>query len=415
MQRVAIIGAGMVGLSTAWFLQQHGAHVTVYERRHVAAGSSWGNAGWLTPALVAPLPEPAVLRYGIRAVLNPSSPVYVPPRPDPGLLRFLIGFTRHSTARRWAVGTRAYSAITRRALEAFDEMQAEGVDAPTRPADPFLACYRTPAERELLVHELEGIKATGQDVKYTLLTGEQARAADPAISSAIGAAVRIEDQRYLDPPAFMSALAASVRSRYGQIEEGVQIQAARAHRDGVTVEDLQGRASSFDTIVLATGAWLGKLARPHGVRRTVQAGRGYSFSVACENLPRGPIYFPAQRVACTPLHTPKGPRLRIAGMMEFRPPDSPLSRRRIRAIVEAARPLLTGVDLDHREDEWVGSRPVTADGLPLIGATSTPHVYVAGGHGMWGMALGPITGKLLAEQIISGIRPAELIPFDPLR
>ena len=60
-QRVAVVGAGMVGLSTAWFLQEHGFHVTVYERDHVAAGSSWGNAGWLTPALTAPLPEPAVL------------------------------------------------------------------------------------------------------------------------------------------------------------------------------------------------------------------------------------------------------------------------------------------------------------------------------------------------------------------
>jgi D-amino-acid dehydrogenase len=103
-QRVAVIGAGMVGLSTAWFLQQHGLSVTVYDRRHVAAGSSWGNAGWLTPALTAPLPEPAVLSYGVRAVLSPSSPVYVPLRPEPRLLRFLTGFARHSTARHWGSG-----------------------------------------------------------------------------------------------------------------------------------------------------------------------------------------------------------------------------------------------------------------------------------------------------------------------
>src|SRR5918995_72178 len=96
-QRVAVVGAGMVGLSTAWFLQEHGFHVTVYDRDHVDAGSSWGNAGWLTPALTAPLPEPAVLSYGVRAVLSPSSPVYVPLRPDPRLLRFLTRFARNST------------------------------------------------------------------------------------------------------------------------------------------------------------------------------------------------------------------------------------------------------------------------------------------------------------------------------
>ena len=98
-QRIAVVGAGMVGLSTAWFLQEHGFHVTVYERNHVAAGSSWGNAGWLTPALTVPLPEPAALRYGVRAVGRPSSPVYVPVRSNPRLLRFLAGFARHSTAR----------------------------------------------------------------------------------------------------------------------------------------------------------------------------------------------------------------------------------------------------------------------------------------------------------------------------
>src|SRR5690606_33666384 len=98
---------------------------------------------------------------------------------------------------------------------------------------------------------------------------------------------------------------------------------------------------------------------------------------------RGPVYLPAQRVACTPLPSPTGDRLRVAGMMEFRAANDPLDPHRINAIVEATRPFLKGVDLDQRQDEWVGSRPCTADGLPLIGATNSPRVFVAGGHGMW--------------------------------
>jgi glycine/D-amino acid oxidase-like deaminating enzyme len=86
-RQVAVVGAGMVGLATAWFLQEAGVQVTVYERDSVGAGASWGNAGWLTPALTAPLPEPAVLRYGLRAVLSPRSPVYLPLRADRTLLR----------------------------------------------------------------------------------------------------------------------------------------------------------------------------------------------------------------------------------------------------------------------------------------------------------------------------------------
>src|SRR5690606_7775623 len=103
-KRVVVVGAGMVGLSVAWFLQEHEVDVTVVERRHVAAGASWGNAGWLTPGLTVPLPEPAVLRFGLRAMLQPDSPLYVPLRPDPRLWAFLIGFARHSTRARWEAG-----------------------------------------------------------------------------------------------------------------------------------------------------------------------------------------------------------------------------------------------------------------------------------------------------------------------
>jgi D-amino-acid dehydrogenase len=420
-QRVAVIGAGMVGLSTAWFLQRHGLSVTVYDRRHVAAGSSWGNAGWLTPALTAPLPEPAVLSYGVKAMLSPSSPVYVPPRPDPRLLRFLTGFARHSTSRHWGLGMRAYAPLNRLALDAFDELTDADVDAHTHPADPFLACFRTPQEQAALLEELEQIQAAGQDVKYDVLTGHEARAAEPSLSSAIGSAVRLHDQRYLNPPAFLGALAAAVRERGGHIVEAAHVTDVEHQSDGVriTARDVTTGAGEsmdrFDSVVLANGAWLSTLARKVGVRQPVQAGRGYSFSVACDRVPAGPVYFPAQRVACTPLTTPDGPRLRVAGMMEFRAPDAALDRRRIAAIVEATRPLFIGVDLDRRQDEWVGSRPCTADGLPLVGATSAPSVFVAGGHGMWGIALGPLTGKLLAHRIATGTTPAELVPFDPLR
>jgi D-amino-acid dehydrogenase len=102
-------------------------------------------------------------------------------------------------------------------------------------------------------------------------------------------------------------------------------------------------------------------------------------------------------------------------MMEFRRPEAALDQRRIGAIVQAARPLLKGADLDRRQDEWVGSRPCTIDGLPLIGATRSSKVFVAGGHGMWGITLGPVTGRLLAEQIVTGATPDELRPFNPLR
>jgi D-amino-acid dehydrogenase len=401
----------MVGLATAWFLQESGVQVTVYERDHVAAGASWGNAGWLTPSLTAPLPEPAVLRYGVRAVLSPRSPVYVPLRADRSLLRFLTSFARHSTMRRWRAGMAAYVPLNERALEAFDVLAAGGVPATTHQAATFLACFRAEREATALLSELEHIRDAGQGASFHPVTGWRVRAMEPALTDEVGAAVQIYGQRYLHPPEYVRSLAQAVRARGGEVVEGAAVTDVRDEHGGVTLVTSAGETQRHDAVVLATGAWLGRLARRFGVRQPVQAGRGYSFSVPVERMPSGPLYFPKQRVACTPL----GNRLRVAGMMEFRRPDDALDPRRISAIVEAVRPLIRGVDLDDRRNEWVGSRPCTPDGLPLLGGTASPRVFVAGGHGMWGIALGPITGMLVAQAVLKGEAPPELAPFDPVR
>ena len=410
-QRVAVVGAGMVGLATAWFLQERGVEVVVLDREGVAAGSSWGNAGWLTPGIATPLPEPAVLKYGLRAVLSPSSPVYVPPSADPSFLKFVTGFARHSTMKAWKKAMGSLVPVNDLSLESFDLLTAGGVHAQTHEARSFLASFRTEEARRTLLEEIEHIHAAGQDIEFEALDGDQARAVEPSLSDEIGAAILLKGQRFVNPGEFVHALADSVRARGGKVVERATVTGVRDTGRGVVVSTAEGSSEEFDAVVLATGAWLGQLARQFGVRTVVQAGRGYSFSVEVDHMPNGPVYFPAERVACTPI----GDRLRVAGMMEFRKPEAALDQRRIRAIAEAARPLLRGADLDHRQDEWVGSRPCTADGLPLIGATRSPRVFAAGGHGMWGITLGPVTGRLLAETMVTGKQVEQLRPFSPLR
>lgn len=415
-RRVVIVGAGMVGLATAWFLQERGVEVVVLDREGVAAGSSWGNAGWLTPGLATPLPEPAVLAYGIRAVVSPSSPVYVPPTTDPRLLSFLVRFLLRSTNRSWAQAMSALVPINNLTLESYDMLTDGGVEAVTRDADGFVAAFRTEAERKVLLEEIEHIDSAGQPLAHDVLDGDEARAAMGCLSEEVGAGIRLHGQRFIDPGAFVHALADAVRARGGRIVEGATVRGVRTAPTGggvqVAVDRPEGSwIEPHDAVVLAAGSWETDLVRPHGVRTIVQAGRGYSFSVPIDRVPDNPVYFPSERVACTPL----GDRLRVAGMMEFRGADEPLDPRRIRAVAESVRPLLRGVDLDDRRDEWVGARPCTPDGLALIGATRSPGVYVAGGHGMWGVVQGPATGRLLAELIATGRRPDELAPFDPLR
>lgn len=413
-EHVVVVGAGMVGLSAAWFLQERGLSVTVLDRSGVAAGSSWGNAGWLSPALTLPLAEPAILKVGLRETLRPSSPVYVPPRVDPNLWRFLVGFTRHCTPRRWLRAMRVFNRANSLGLGAFDELTGAedgAVREPTKEAEPFLAAFKTVRDRQVLIEEFA--HADGL-VQYDLLDGDEVSALEPAIDPSIRYGLRLHGQRFINPGAFVAALADAVRRRGGQIHQGVAVRHVTQNGPLVRVDIDCGPPVTADAAVLATGTWLGDLARRHGVKRIVQAGRGYSFTVHPEHVPTGPVYFATQRVACTPLGGPED-GLRVAGMMEFRSPQDPLDPRRIQAIVDAARPMLRGIDWDARHDEWVGSRPCTTDALPLVGRTRSDRVYVAGGHGMWGIALGPLTGRLIAEQIMGEPMDPLLWAFDPLR
>lgn len=411
VERVAVVGAGMVGLSTAWFLQEHSREVSVIEARAPGAGASEGNAGWVSPGLTAPLPDPHLLAYGLRAMFSPGSPVRVPLRPDGQLLRFLGAFARNSTHRRWRESLSAFVPLSRAALAAFDELVDGGVDGRLLPSEPLLACFRTGRERDVFAGELARMEEAGLPLSHERVDDDAAHATEPLLTPEVRSAVRISGQCYLDPGRFIGSLAQAVVDRGARMRVPTAVQ--DLHDDGrqVHVSTDDGERRTYDHVVIATGAWLPHLARPFGVRHPLQAGRGYSFSVPVEQPPSGPIYLHAERIACTPLDG----RLRMAGVMEFRRPDAPLDSDRITAMVESARPLLRGVDVDDRRDEWVGSRPVTADGLPLIGPTRSPRVHVAGGHGMWGIVLGPVTGQLLAASLATGSASPELAPFDPLR
>lgn len=405
-----VVGAGIVGLSTAWFLQERGVEVTVVDRKGVAAGSSWGNAGYLSPALTIPLNEPSVLRYGLSSLLDPGAPLHIPVTFDPGLWRFLLQFAAHCRWGAWMRAAETNLPLNVECLEAFDTLAAGGVQAPTVKT-AITALFTSPKQATGLIQELRRLADVGQDVQYLGLSNDQLRGQVPQMGDQIGAGVRLEGQRYVDPGAYVASLADSVRERGGVIKDDAEITSLRSESTGVVMIPASGAEVKADVAVLATGAWLDRLARSCAVRVPVRAGRGYSFTVPTDEPVPGPLYLPEVRVACTPYQG----GLRVGGTMEFRGPDSSLDSRRIDAIIESARPFLRGVRWHERRDDWVGPRPVTPDGRPLIGATAIPGVYVAGGHGMWGFTQGPITGRLLAEQIVTGKRPEALRETDPLR
>lgn len=442
---VVVVGAGVVGLSCAIFLRLAGMEVTVVEAEEIASGASWGNAGWLSPALSTPLPEQGMLGEGMRAILTKDSPVYVPKRIDPALFAFLGGLALRSNNRAWRRSMTGYVRVNASALSAFDDLAAVGVQEPTKVENHFVVAFTDLKKLQVMRQQLLMGETVGQATVVEDLDVGLARDLVPALSTEVKGALRLGAMRYVDPPKYLEemgrvAKAMGVELRTQTTVVGVDggsplrrasVQVSQSlkrtqgllygqsrlapggplpRRRGLRVEKVSERVDA-DVVVLANGAWLGELARPFGVRTQVRAGRGYSFSVGGEQVPSVPIWIPEKRLVGTPLDG----RLRLSAMMEFRKPGDAADLRRIDMMVTAAQSMLSGIDFQDRSDEWVGSRAITPDGRPLIGSTRSPRVLTAGGHGMWGLTLGPTTGQLISELVVTGIPPSQLQPFDPLR
>jgi D-amino-acid dehydrogenase len=403
-----VVGAGIVGLSTAWFLQEHGVSVTVVDRTGVAAGASWGNAGWIAPALSVPLNDPRTLRYALRSLPNRAAPVQIPLSTDPTLWRFLLRFAANSRESSWTRAVRANLTLNHECMAAYDELVSNGVDAPITDA-PITALFRSSADAEHLLEQLQRLRDAGQPSSTTELTDAELREQVPLASSGVAVGIRINGQRFVDPGQFVQALGRSVVER-GAALDTVDVADVRTSGHGVAVQPRSGPALTADVAVIATGAWLPKLVS-RWVRVPVQAGRGYSFTVPVERPVFGPIYLPDVRVACTPLNG----KLRVTSMMELRRPEAPASAAVVDAIVDSAGQFFDGVRWTERDETWVGPRPLSPDGRPLVGPVLENRIFVAGGHGMWGMKQGPATGRLLAQQITTGTQPPGLRDFDPLR
>jgi D-amino-acid dehydrogenase len=209
---VIVVGAGIVGLSTAWFLQERGVEVTVVDRTGVAAGASWGNAGWIAPGLTLPLNSPGVLRRGLRVLRDPTAPLHIPLTADTGRRVFLSQFLAHCQSSSWKRAIRANVALNEDCIEVFDVLMANGVDAPVTDA-PITGVFRSAEEAEHMRWQLRQLEKAGQTMYVTGLSGEAVREQVHLASPAVTAGLNINGQRFVDSRRFVEALGRSVVDR----------------------------------------------------------------------------------------------------------------------------------------------------------------------------------------------------------
>ena len=408
---IAIIGAGIVGVSTAVWLQRAGYDVTLIERETAPGeAASFGNGGVLASSAIVPVSVPGLLAKAPKMLLSRHEPLFLKwpylPRLTPWMLRFLRHANAPDTARIAAgiAGLIGQSLYDHQALA-----EGTGAERFLVPGD-YLYVYDNRAAFAAEHYEWSLRRAHGFD--WDELEGMDFRTYDPVFSPGLGFAIRLREHgRISDPGAYVKALAAHVVAQGGRFLQG-EVSGVVRENGRVTGLRMGGETLPCDAMVLAAGAWSGGLAGQLGVRVPLETERGYHLELIEPSfMPRAPVMISSGKFVVTPLQG----RLRLAGIVEFGglkagPSRAPLEL--LRHGLRTALPRLTW----KAEQSWMGHRPTLADSLPVIGAVpGAPGAYMAFGHHHIGLTGGAKTGRLLAQLIAGQAPELSLDVYSPAR
>ena len=397
-QKAIIIGAGIVGLSTAYYLKKRGVDVEIIDAGDGTNNCSFGNAGYISPSHLIPLASPGIINQGLKWMLNPESPFYIKPRLDVDLIRWGLLFKKASTATRVNAAAPVLKDLMVRSKALYEELvKDESIDAGYSNRGLLMICKT----KETLQHEVELVEmAQKMGLDAEVLTREETERLEPNVAYDMVGSVFFGCDSWMTPHHFMSQFQRKL------MESGVKIhyknQLQRIVKIGNKITEIITDKGSFagDHFVITAGSWSPLLAKQIGLRIPLQGGKGYSFMLA--NPPKMttlPSILVEGRLATTPMQN----GLRFSGTMELSGLNHDINQNRVNGIIKSIKefmPDFRSVDFSDI-NVWAGLRPCTPDGLPYIGATkSANNLYVGAGHAMLGWTLGPVTGELLAEQIV---------------
>ena len=408
---VAVIGGGVVGLCVAYELAAHGRQVVVIDVGRIGRGSAAGNAGLITPSHLIPMAAPGVLPGVVRGMIRRTGPVTVRPSIDPSYLRWMVRFALNCTSRAAHAGAIALSTLGFLSADlAVQWIRREGIECSYQKSG-LLYAYGDPAAFEAARHEADTMERYGVTIER--YDAAEIREQEPALDEGVVGGFRCLDDAGLDPARFMSGIVSVLSERGVVFVPQTRLLDFRTSDGGVDRLVTARGDLAADEVVIATGAWTPGVAALLGESIPIQAGKGYSMTVAAPRQgPRNNILLGDRWVAVNPI----GDLLRMSGWLELGRLDTRPSLRRL-ATVEAN--VRSRVRLDPELtvlERWAGLRPVTPDGLPIIGRSpGWRNVTYAVGHGKLGLSHGPVTGRLVAQIVCDRPTDLEMDPFSPRR
>lgn len=408
-EHVVVIGAGIVGVSTALWLARAGRRVTLIDRDAPGQGTSFGNAGLLASCAIVPVTVPGLIARAPGYLLDPEVPLFLRWSYLPRLLPWLARFLWHANDR-----------DTRRIAEALAQITGDSVDqhlalARGGRAERFIVtgdyvfAYRDRAAFEADAYGW-GIRAEHGFVPE-LIEGGAVQEYDPAYGPGIGLLAVMKNHGFIrDPGAYVAALAEDMVATGGALRQG-EVRDIRLGPWGVEAVVTDAGEIACERVVLATGIWSKPLMKKLGLSPPLESERGYHILLSApEGGPRNPTMVTAGKFVATPMAM----GLRCAGVVELGglragPSEAPLAL--LRRQVRRAFPHLTWDE----ETPWMGHRPTLADSLPMIGEVAETGVFAAFGHQHIGLTAGPKTGRLIAELLTDQRPNVDLAAYAPDR
>jgi len=409
--KTAIIGGGTLGLLSAVELRRRGREVVIIDKGELAAGASLGNAGWITPSLSGPVPAPGLVAESLKWMLRPASPLYVSPAAVPRMLGWLLSFWRHCNRRAYGAGFTALAELNRRTMADFEALQALGLDFALH-RDGLLFVSLADATLEQLFAEFEELAryGLGDPVRFSRAETLERQ---PVLRPEIAGSVLMPEERHVRPEELNRAAVTWLKDNGVELRTATEVTGFRKEGSRVVAVETDNGSVEVEQVLLATGAEAAVLGRALGARVPMQAGKGYSITIAePAQQVNGPMYMHEARVAVTPFPG----SLRVAGTMELSGVNNRFDPRRSAGLRQSADRFMDGWQEGSGSTEWVGMRPMLPDGLPAIGRLpGSSNAFIASGHAMLGITLGPTSAAAIAELMNEEEPTFDLKPFDPAR
>ena len=378
MAHTIIVGGGIIGLCSAYYLRESGHAVTVIERGDLTDGCSFGNMGYMSPSHFVPLASPGIISEGFKYMLSSSSPFYIKPRLNLELMQWAWHFFKNSTAAHVKRSAPHLTNVLTLSRSLMNDMRAElGNSFDMEEKGCFMLCK----QEKTLAHEFHlADEAEKLGLKVERLNAAQVQALEPDVELDVAGAVLFKDDCHFNPGKLMGVLktyleASGVKFKLNSVVTGFE-------RSGNLVKAVICNSEKYecDNLVIATGSWIPAVCKMLGIHLLLQPGKGYSYTY--DHVEKN-IQYPAILVDGRCAITPWGHKLRIGGTMELSGINNKVLLKRMQGIYTSAKVFYPGLEIDFPPADkiWNGLRPVTPDGLPYIGRTKEyNNVVVAGGH-----------------------------------